>query len=208
MKKFENIWDENNSKYIVKMGEGWKPPQNDWIEKYLDRLPKGIIDVLELGCGVGATTQYLIGAGFDVLATDISKVALEYVEKTVPMVVTMQVDLNGALPFENESYSIIVADLSLHYFTTEKTIEIMKEIGRVLKAGGVLVTRVNSVNEATYGQGEEVEENLYFANGYYRRYFDIETAKKFFGIIGDVFAVESEAMRQISKKMIDVIVTK
>lgn len=203
--EFEELWDKSNYEYIAKMGEGWKPPKNDWIKKYLHLLPecKG---VLELGCGIGMTTQFLVSLGLNVLATDISNKALEYVRKTNEGVKTLQLDLTRALPFEQNSYSLIVADLSLHYFTADKTKEIMYEIRRILKPDGMLVARVNSIEDPTAEEGEKVEENLYLAAGKYRRYFSIADAQEFFGIVGHVFAAPAEVERHAHKKVIDVFV--
>ena len=41
-------------------------------------------------------------------------------------------------PFLDNSKDLIIADLSLHYFSSEDTIHIMREIKRVLKPKGLL----------------------------------------------------------------------
>ena len=51
----------------------------------------------------------------------------------------MQLDLTEKLPFKDESISIIIADLSLHYFNDVTTKNITKEIKRVLKAKSYLI---------------------------------------------------------------------
>lgn len=64
-------------------------------------------------------------------------------------------------PIADKKYSLIIADLSLHYFNNETTIHIMKEIKRILKDGGVLLARVASVNDFNFGagQGEKQDNN-------------------------------------------------
>lgn len=75
------------------------------------------------------------------------------------------------------------SDLSLHYFTEEKTLEILNEIKRVLKPNGLLIFRVNFVKDVNHGagQGTEIEPHLYETDdGRYKRFFDEEDIKKFF----------------------------
>mgnify|MGYP005790025775 FL=1 len=44
----------------------------------------------------------------------------------------------------------------------------MKEIKRILKPNGNLLARVNSISDLNYGagQGQRLEENYYFVDGY------------------------------------------
>ena len=100
-------------------------------------------------------------------------------------------------PVEDNTYSLIIADLSLHYFDNETTIHIMKEIKRILKKGGILLSRVASVNDFNFGAGvgEQLEKNYYFEGDYTKRFFDFEDVNKYFGIIGSVEAEETEMTR-------------
>ena len=41
--------------------------------------------------------------------------------------------MSKGLPFADNLTNIIISDLSLHYFTEQKTFEILEEIKRVLK---------------------------------------------------------------------------
>ncbi len=100
-------------------------------------------------------------------------------------------------PIADKKYSLIIADLSLHYFNNETTIHIMKEIKRILKDSGVLLARVASVNDFNFGadQGEKQENNYYFEGVYTKRFFDLEDVNKYFSIIGDVEARETQMTR-------------
>ena len=100
-------------------------------------------------------------------------------------------------PFANESYSLVIADLSLHYFDNDATIQIMSEIKRILKENGVLLARVASVNDFNFGAGigEQLEKNFYFEGDYTKRFFDQEDVNKYFGIIGEVESFETSMIR-------------
>ena len=100
-------------------------------------------------------------------------------------------------PIEDNTYSLIIADLSLHYFDNETTIHIMREIKRILKSNGILLSRVASVNDFNFGAGlgEELEKNYYFEGDYTKRFFDYEDVNKYFGIIGSVETKETQMIR-------------
>ena len=105
-------------------------------------------------------------------------------------------------PFEDETYTLIIADLSLHYFTDQETIHIMKEIKRILKQNGILLARVHSTKTLNNETSllEEVDKNLYRRGEELRRYFDKEDVEKFFSIIGDIIYQEKCMKRQDTEK--------
>ena len=100
-------------------------------------------------------------------------------------------------PIDDETYSLVIADLSLQYFNNKDTIHIMNEIKRILKTDGILLARVASVNDFNFGAGvgEELEKNFYFEGDYTKRFFDLEDVNKYFGIIGIVEAEETSMTR-------------
>lgn len=65
--------------------------------------------------------------------------------------------MTKGLPFDDNFTDIIISDLSMHYFTKQKTCEILKEMKRVLKPNGILLFRVNSVKDVNHGAGEGTE---------------------------------------------------
>jgi hypothetical protein len=66
----------------------------------------------------------------------------------------------------------VYANLALHYYDDKKTHEIIKDIARVLKVGGVLAFACKSKDDHRTGQAEEVERNLFVApNGHALRLF-------------------------------------
>ena len=85
------------------------------------------------------------------------------------------------MSFDNFS-DIIIADLSIHYFSEKLTFNILKEIKRVLTPNGFLLFRVNSINDINYGSksGIEIEPHLYKINDTYKRFFDKQDINRFF----------------------------
>ena len=203
---FEEYWNSTHQKY----GNG-KPIYDKWLDKYLELFKNVKTPILDLGSGTGNDTLYLIEKGFNVIACDYSKQALEIINKYIPTVQTKLVDISKKLPFNDDEFEIILADLSLHYFDNETTLEIMKEIRRILKKDGYLLARVNSVKDINHGagQGQKIEENFYFVEGYNKRFFSLEDVNNYFSIIGKVEAKEAEMLRyEKPKKLIEIKVQK
>lgn len=201
----EKYWNLTNSKYINKKADGWQIPQDNWLDKYQKLLPKDSQTILELGCGMGITTEYLIRKGFDIIATDISDVALAYVKNISAQVKTKQMDMQKSFPFADNQFSIIIADLCLHYFDEQTTVKIMCEIKRILKPKGILLARVNSQKDSMAGQGIKIEKNFYFSDGFSKRFFTETDVQRFFGSIGKTISAETDMTRHIvPKKTIEI----
>lgn len=198
---FREFWNNVHTDWSKKHIANGKIKQDNWLDKYLPLIPKNE-QVLELGCGIGNNVQYLTEKGFNVLASDFSSVALETIKDLMPQVKTQFVDLQKPLPFADKSFSVIIADLCLHYFSEQKTKEIMLEIKRILKPNGYLFARVNSVNDfnSGAGQGEMIEPNYYFVERNNKRFFDLKEIHKYFDLIGKTQAKETDMLRYTKPK--------
>lgn len=194
----------------VEMWDSWAkkrsslPVYDLWLDEYKDILEKNKdSEILDLGCGNGANTLYLSERGYNVLSCDFSKEALANIEKYIPNTKTMYLDMRNTFPIEDNKYSLVIADLCLHYFDNETTIRIMNEIKRILKDGGILLARVATVNDYNFGagQGRMLEENYYLTDdndgtgGYAKRFFTLDDVNRYFGIIGKVEAKETSMLR-------------
>lgn len=193
-----------NNNGFVKMWDNWSkrrssvPVYDLWLDEYKEILESNKDnEILDLGCGIGADTLYLIERGYNVLSCDFSNEALKSIQDNIPNSKTLYLDMMKKFPIKDNIYSLIIADLSLHYFDNETTIHIMREIKRILNNNGILLSRVASVNDFNFGAGvgEELERNYYFEGDYTKRFFDFEDINKYFGIIGSVEAEETQMTR-------------
>jgi len=129
--------------------------------------------VLELGCGEGNDSIYFAELGHAIVATDFSDVAIEQDKKrwNHPNLTFKVHDISEALEFGDASFDTVYARLSLHYFTDETTRDIFHEIVRVLKPGGELYFMCKSTDDHIYGQGDEIEADMYELKGHVRHFF-------------------------------------
>ncbi|MEK8128588.1 class I SAM-dependent methyltransferase [Paenibacillus filicis] len=154
-----------------------------WLDPFLSELQAGDgLPVLDLGCGAGNNALYLTERGVPVVACDLSEEALKLVSERVPEVRTLVLNLLEPLPFGDGTAPAIVADLSLHYFHWADTERIVAELRRVLKPGGLLLCRVNSIRDTEYGagQGTELEPGLYESGGRIKRFFERDQTEALF----------------------------
>lgn len=152
----------------------WKSPTYDlWLDKYRELLDISN-DIIDLGCGSGGDTLYLLEKGYNVVSCDFSDEALKILNEFIPGVKTINVDITQKLPFNDNSISLVIADLSLHYFNDILTKKVIEEIYRILTQDGHLICRVNSVNdiECKLIEGDEIEKNFYYTENGYKRFFD------------------------------------
>ena len=179
---------------------------DDWLDRF-DVLIAGCqTPIIDLGCGSGNDTKYLLEKGKTVIACDQSVRAVEHIRKNFPKIHSVKhFDMRNGLPFENDFTEIIIADLSLHYFSEEETASILRELSRVLKRDGVLLMRVNSVKDVNHGagQGEEVQPHYYKTeDGRYKRFFDRTDLNRFLSDWEMLYVCEEEMLRYDLPKML------
>jgi len=154
-----------------------------WLEKRLELIQKKSAGglVLELGCGSGRDTVDLLAAGCKVIAMDISRENVTECAESVPQADILQVDIGKPLPFADDSASVMIASLSLHYFSWDVTLQIASELKRCLQLGGLLLARFNSVNDRHYGASStfEIEPNFYRVGRGTKRFFDENSVRLF-----------------------------
>lgn len=173
------VWEDIHKNY---QQQDWINKPSIFAEQAIEYFPKGG-RVLELGAGQAQDGCFFAEQGFTVVSTDLEESALKLakekvVEKGVKVDIK-KVDLREELPFKNESFDVVYAHLSLHYFDQDTTQRLFGEIQRVLKPGGVLAFLVNSVNDPEYQQGDEIEPDYFQIDKTKKRYFSEETAREF-----------------------------
>jgi len=136
-----------------------------WLKPWVARISNK--SILELGAGNGIDSACLRRYCRTLVATDLKsnqELEISYLDHGKP------------LPFDENSFDVVVASLTLHYFYWDHTAEIINEICRVLQSGGLLICRVNSANDDHYGANgyPEIEPGLYSVNGQQKRFFTRE----------------------------------
>lgn len=174
-----SIWQDKHQDYKE---QDWINKPSIFAEQALAYFPKSG-KILELGAGQAQDGCYFAEQDYDVTATDLEESVIELAKQkaaTKNIAIKLEkVDMSHDLPFENESFDVVYAHLSLHYFNRETTKQLFEEIQRVLRPGGVLAFLVNSVNDPEYKAGEELEPDYFQMSDSVKRYFSEGTVRKF-----------------------------
>lgn len=97
--------------------------------------------VLDLGCGNGAYTLPIAAQGCNVLAVDVQRAMLRALQQRLPRALSTSTHLCQAsaerLPFRHAAFDAVVMIAVLPM--TPRPAQVLREVRRVLKPGGVLV---------------------------------------------------------------------
>lgn len=162
----------------------------EFAAEIISLLPTGTT-IIELGCGRGNDAAYFAQHGYPVLAIDFSQVALQRnVERYghLPTLTFQVANIGQPFPWESSSFGAVYARLSLHYFPDAVTKAIFQEIHRILKPAGLLAFLCKSIHDPLYGQGEEIERDMFMRDGHVRHFFSEDYAK---ACLGEGFKVET-----------------
>lgn len=152
--------------------------QTEFAEGVHSQIPTAS-SILELGCGEGNDSIFFAQKGHHVIAADFSDVAIHQNSERHHhnrLNFTEQ-DIAQPLAFTNDSFDVVYARLSLHYFTDAQTRRIFQEIARVLKPNGRLFFMCKSTDDPLYGKGQNIEADMFELDGHVRHFFSKKYAE-------------------------------
>ena len=141
---------------------------HDWfgdLDIYLfDQLLKGRfvagMRVLDAGCGGGRNLNYLLKSGFDVCGIDKLPEAIARVRALAASLApnlalnNFRADLVESMSFADDDFDVVISSAVLHFARNEDHWhEMVREMWRVLKPGGIFFARLAS----TIGIEDEAE---------------------------------------------------
>lgn len=92
--------------------------------------------VLDMCCGSGQTTQFLVQTSQKVTGLDISPLSLGRAAKNVPKASYVEANAED-MPFPDNHFDVVHTSVALHEMNYEELQQIIKEVYRVLKPGGI-----------------------------------------------------------------------
>lgn len=158
--------------------------RDPWLYRWMPLVVERAGDdpILELGCGSGDDSVTLVSRGLSLVGVDLSEQAIAKARRRVPAAQFCRRDLREPLPTLPSSTGVVLASLSLHYFSWSETVALVHRMREVLRPGGLLLCRLNSTTDHNYGASGYVaiEENYYSVNGESKRFFDKPAIEKLF----------------------------
>jgi SAM-dependent methyltransferase len=147
------VWDERHQ---TNLESGTDIDQvKKWLNGLLSTLAEfGVRELLDLGCGTGYDCLELARRGIAVTGIDHSKIALDRARALAQAenlaVRFIQVDAGKPLPFPNADFDAVMSNLVLHSFSDGALRQIIGEVWRCLKPGGLLLFHANSTEDLPY----------------------------------------------------------
>ena len=135
-------WD----KIIKQYGKVFDKPHED-IPKIVKLFKKhNIKRVLDLGCGSGRHTVYLIKRNFDVYGIDISeagiRIAKDWLKKKGLKANFKTGSIYKRLPYKENFFDAVISVQTIHHARIKNIRKVIKEIERVLKPNGFIFITV------------------------------------------------------------------
>ncbi|MFD2603525.1 class I SAM-dependent DNA methyltransferase [Flavobacterium suzhouense] len=111
---------------------------DDTLNAFCDSLSKEDASILELGCGPGNITRYLLNKlpNLKILATDLSPNMLELAKKNNPEANFELLDCRDISKL-SQKFDAVVCGFCLPYLSKEETLNLIKDIATVLNENGV-----------------------------------------------------------------------
>jgi SAM-dependent methyltransferase len=144
-----------------------------WVEGtdiFINKLPSNAL-VLDVGCGSGTKSKYLIAHGIKVMGIDISDKLLEIAKHEVPGGEFKEFSMYD-LDKIQKTFDGVFAQASLLHIPKKKAGEVVNKMAQRLTPGGFLYIAVKEV------RSDKSEEGIEKENGYgyeYERFFSYFT---------------------------------
>lgn len=131
--------------------------------------------LLEIGCGNGRDSRWFADNSLDVVCIDSSNVATEKLRELNSKIKEIICgDFVDAGLYNPDSYDVVYSRFSIHAIDDEQEKELIKNIYRGLKVGGIFAIEVRSVNDELFGKGVQVGRNAYIYDNHYRRFIEFD----------------------------------
>jgi ubiquinone/menaquinone biosynthesis C-methylase UbiE len=148
-----------------------KPP-SDFSQFVLEHIEPGKT-LIDLGCGNGRDSVFFCHNGLKVTAVDSSKEAIDSLDETLPILAICD-DFVTTKAFDAHSYDYCYARWTIHAISQTQQDELLPNIYRSLKRGGLFFSESRSINDEKCGQGKPLGEHEYICDNHYRRFLDPE----------------------------------
>ncbi len=137
-----NLYTEQKDKYAAFANESfsWKFIEKPLLEKELTKFFNPKAKILDAGCGIGRTLEFLLQMGCspkNIVGVDINQDMLEVSKLKAPNVKHIKTDVEK-INLPNNSFDLILSTHVFHYFDDKKLFNTLKNLHKLLGPSGVL----------------------------------------------------------------------
>lgn len=162
------IYEEGAATFLKRWGSRRKRPPALLLD-LLARLPRQSA-ILDLGCGGGQDTRFLLAKGLRVVGMDLTTAFLRAAQSTAPSVPLVRADMRD-LPFEDDSFDAVWAAACLMHVPKPDAASVFKNLHEIVRPGGLLAATV------TYGTQSRIRTDGWMPGRYFARWQKAELAR-------------------------------
>lgn len=133
--KTKNHFDATAEDYNNSSDGKFVNPMYDSLVKEIRKSEHG--KILDVGCGNANLFNLLPASRYELYGVDFSEKMIEEAKRTCKTEATFAVADAESLPFDDDTFDIIVCNASFHHYTNPDTV--LKEMRRVLRHNGKLL---------------------------------------------------------------------
>ncbi|MBT3720792.1 class I SAM-dependent methyltransferase [archaeon] len=169
----------------------WKEYPKEPIKTKPNQLAKRVYEltknfqskkILDIGVGRSFDPIFFNKEGYDVTVIDISPNRIKTINEELKLqsILNVKVILEDVrkINFPNQSFDIIYAHASLHYFNEIETLEVINNLFKILRPNGMIFIQCKSTSDSLFGKGNKLSSNIFESNGRIRHFFTKEFMKK------------------------------
>jgi len=133
--------------------------------------------ILELGCGQGRDAVFFSRLGYNILATDISKNAIDFVNKVkkeekLDNLEVLVHDTQKVLNVNNSKFDLIYSNLALQFFNIAELEKIFLNIYELMKDNSYFLFSTKKFGDKYYNFGNKISDNAFEYKKIIRYFFE------------------------------------
>lgn len=116
-------------------------PFNKSLRGYVVKVAQPTVGmkVLEIGCGTGTNLELFADSGCEIAGIDLSPSMMDLAKKKLGDRADLRIGDASEMPFEDDSFDLVLSFLTLHEMPPEVRTPVMREMVRVAGADGRLL---------------------------------------------------------------------
>lgn len=160
------FWEERFYKDVSGLPRGKFRVPYRYLPKFAKLLRKiKAKNVLDLGCGTGRNTIALARMGFKVYGIDIVPKAVRMAKawlKHENLRADIKIgDIYKKLPYRNNFFDGVISIAVLHHAKVFQIKKLIKELEKVMRAGGILMVQVPKKEKTRFREDKEIEPGTF-----------------------------------------------